>query len=841
MYLKGGHHDLAARLAEEMGDLSSASLYYLKAGDLQAAAEIELKLEHAEKAAWMFSRAGQYVRAAELLESVDQFREAAGQYEKGGFREKAAFLFVKAGEHRAAATLFEALIQEAAKEEPGGFRSESQKSALLRYHRYCGELLLKTNDPDRAAPHFESALLFDQAAEAWQRAGLVERAADILLRLQRPEEACRILQESGKDISTLAPAVRAEILGRQGKHSEAAEILEKAGSLYRAAEAWKAAGDSLKAAALFEKEGELEQAANHYVLAGRPEEGARLLEGMRDFRNAANLFRKAGRPEDAARVYLKAEDPVAAARIHYERRDYDACIKALQKVGPDDKDHRKASFLLGRIFADQGLHTLAADKFLAAIGDEEVNDETVVIYYSLALVHEANLRPREALAVYQKILSFDYGYKDALSRLKAIEEKPLATLGTRGSTRKPAAESGWSEPGRYRFEGSLGAGKVGEVFRGTDTVLGRQVAIRILSEGPSETGKADRFLKEAAAAAQLSHPNIVSIYDTGIDERGKFIVSALAEGKTLRALLQEQVRFEVSRIVEIGRQILEALDHAHGRGVLHRNLRPENIFIAEGDRVGLSDFGLMVRLSDLTTQELSTGRVIQYTPPEVLLKERVDQRSDLYTFGCVLYEMAVAHPPFVGSDIGHLQVHAPVPLPGPGERPLPAFLQAIILRCLEKDKDRRYPDARAVLQDLELKEVVPGMVVAGRYEVLAEVGRGGMGTIFRARDVELDETVALKFLNGPIGADVAARFIQEIKTARQVVHPNVVRVFNFEKWRDHPFIVMEYIDGLPLPRWLTRSPAPRRPDRLRLALQLASALDAAHRVGVIHRDIKPDN
>jgi serine/threonine-protein kinase len=133
------------------------------------------------------------------------------------------------------------------------------------------------------------------------------------------------------------------------------------------------------------------------------------------------------------------------------------------------------------------------------------------------------------------------------------------------------------------------------------------------------------------------------------------------------------------------------------------------------------------------------------------------------------------------------------------------------------------------------------MVVADRYEVLAEVGRGGMGIVFRARDMELDETVALKFLTGDIAPDLVARFIQEIKTARQVAHPNVVRVFTFEKWRDHRFIVMEYIDGAPLRKWLARSPAPARADRLRLAAQIASALEAAHHAGIIHRDIKPDN
>ncbi len=841
MYLKGGHYGLAARLAEEMGDLPNASLYYLKAGDLTAAGEVELKLDNREKAAWMFNKCGQYARAAELLESLDQYAEAAINYRRGGFKDKAAILYVRAGKEALAASLFEELIEELSRQEPGGFRSESERAMLLKYHRYCGELQMKLNRPDQAAPHFELALMYDQAAEAWRRAGHAEKAADILLRLQRPEEAFKVLQESGRALSTLAPAVQAEILGRQGKHAEAAEILEAAGSLFKAAEAWKEAGEPIKAAVLFEKEGELDQAADLYVRGGRHEDAARLFEASRDYKNAAELYRKAGRTDEAARVYLKAGDPVSAARLHYDAKNFDACIKALQKVGPDDRDFRKASFLLGRIFAEQGLHTLAADKFQAAIGDEEVDDDTVVLYYSLALAHEANLRPREAVGVYQKILSFDYSYKDALNRMKALEEMPLVRLSARGGARKEAAESGWSEPNRYRVEQSLGKGKLGEVFRGVDTALGRKVALRRLVEGPNEAGKADRFLKEAATAAQLSHPSIVSIYDTGLDEHGRFIVSALAEGRTLRSLLDAKVRFEINRVVEIGRQILHALDHAHSRGVLHRNLRPENIFVTDDDSVSVSDFGLGVRLTDLTTQELSTGRLMMYTPPEALLKDRVDPRSDLYSLGIILYEMAVGHPPFEGSDVGHQQAHAPVPLPGPGERPLPDFLKTVVLRLLEKDKERRYPDAASVLTALELKEIVPGITVAGRYEVLAEVGRGGMGTIFRARDTDLDETVALKFLKGEIGADVAARFVQEIKTARKVNHPNVVRVFTLEKWQDHRFIVMEYIDGVPLPRWLARSPAPSRPDRLKLAVQVATALDAAHRIGIVHRDIKPDN
>jgi serine/threonine-protein kinase len=233
--------------------------------------------------------------------------------------------------------------------------------------------------------------------------------------------------------------------------------------------------------------------------------------------------------------------------------------------------------------------------------------------------------------------------------------------------------------------------------------------------------------------------------------------------------------------------------------------------------------------------------VIQYTAPEALLRGPVDARSDLYALGIVLYEMALGHPPFRGHDIGHQHVNDAVPLPGPGERPLPEFLKRVILRCLEKNRDRRHPDARALLQDLSLKEIVPGMTIADRYEVLAEIGRGGMGSIFRARDIEMDETVALKVLGAEIEADTAARFVQEVRAARAVVHPNVVRVHTLEKWRDFRYLVMEYIDGVPLPRWMERAPQPARADRLHVGLQVAAGLEAAHRAGIIHRDIKPEN
>jgi serine/threonine protein kinase/tetratricopeptide (TPR) repeat protein len=950
MYLRGGHFDLAASLAEEMGDLASASLHYLKAGDLRAAADVELRQENRDKAAWLYSRAGLFAKAAELFESMDQDEPAAENYERSGAKGKAALLYIRAGQPAHGVRLFEELIAAAAQSGPESMLSEGEKADLSRWHRQCGELQMKIGKPLLAAPHFEAALLMEQAAQAWRNGGEAEKAAEIFLRLQRPDDAWAALHEAGKDLSGVSPAVQAAILSRQGKHREAAEVLERAGSLYPASEEWKKAGDLLRAAGLMEKEGETEQAADLYARAGRPAEAAVLMEKLRDYGAAATLFKAAGKHEDAARMLLRAGDPLAAARMSYERGDKEGCIKALQQVKRDSPEFREASVLLGRIFSDQGLFTLAADKFLAALDGEEVSDETVDIYYALGRAHEGNGRVKEALRVYESILASAYGHADVMERIRNLRTKPQSTgpnpaeieapvaavapavaadrvtgprvatatsktrvapkasrtgsaaapagsapdghttratavandPGTRETTeaheaadahlggdppaaaaKAPAAahpsaargasakaraahpesapQEGRLGAARYVVGKTLGRGRAGEVFRGVDSVLGRPVALRRIVEGPGEAGKAGRLLQAAADASRLSHPHIVPVYDTGSDARGPFIVAGLADGPSLRSLLQAKVRFELHRVVDIGRQIASALEHAHGRGVLHRNLRPENIHIAPDDRVAVGDFGLAVRLSDLTPQELSSGSLIQYTPPEALLRGRVDVGSDLYSLGIILYEMAVGHPPFRGTDIGHQHVNDPVPMPGPGERPLPDFLRHVVLRCLEKDRASRYPDAKALLEDLVLREMVPGMVVSGRYQVLAEIGRGGMGAVFRARDAELDETVAIKVLAADIDAETAARFVQEIKIARSIVHPNVVRVHTFEKWRDFRLLVMEYIDGVALPRWMERVPQPSRTDRLHVALQAAAGLEAAHRAGIVHRDIKPEN
>jgi serine/threonine-protein kinase len=172
---------------------------------------------------------------------------------------------------------------------------------------------------------------------------------------------------------------------------------------------------------------------------------------------------------------------------------------------------------------------------------------------------------------------------------------------------------------------------------------------------------------------------------------------------------------------------------------------------------------------------------------------------------------------------------------------VPALVRRVVERCLERDRNRRYPAARDLLAELQGGQLLPGAIIAGRYEVLREAGSGGMGKVYEARDLVLEERVALKTVSGPMDEIAQRRFLNEIKLARKITHPNIVRVFTFEQWRDQRFIVMEYIDGVGLEQWLKRrGPVPVE-EGARLGCGLASGLGKAHDLGIVHRDIKPEN
>jgi serine/threonine-protein kinase len=275
--------------------------------------------------------------------------------------------------------------------------------------------------------------------------------------------------------------------------------------------------------------------------------------------------------------------------------------------------------------------------------------------------------------------------------------------------------------GRYRIIRKLGAGGMANVYLAEDQELGRRVAIKILNDRHAHDDQfVERFRREAKNAAGLSHPNIVSIYDRGKAEGTYYIAMEFLDGKSLKELIVSRGPAPVNVAIEYARQILDALRFAHRNGIVHRDIKPHNVIVDAEGRVKVTDFGI-ARAG--TTQMTEVGSIIgtaQYLSPEQARGAPVDQTSDLYSVGIVLYELLTGKVPFNGDspvEIAMKHISA-VPEPPSTHRPeIPDDLDKIVLRALAKTPEQRYRNAEEM--DRDLGRVAQGVSVSRETEEAA--------------------------------------------------------------------------------------------------------------------------
>ncbi len=262
---------------------------------------------------------------------------------------------------------------------------------------------------------------------------------------------------------------------------------------------------------------------------------------------------------------------------------------------------------------------------------------------------------------------------------------------------------------RYEVERELGKGAMGVVFLGRDPVIGRRVALKTIranGEDDSETREfTERFLREAQAAGTLSHPNIVTIHDVGeeVETGTSFIAMEYVEGKNLKQLLKDKVSFSYDRIAEIVISVADALDYAHRRGIVHRDVKPANIILTTDGTVKITDFGIAKMESSSLT---ATGQFLgtpNYMSPEQVTGEIVDGRSDLFSLGVVLYELLTKKKPFAGDNLTSISykiVHEEYPPPQTYDATIPAEFNPILARALAKDPAARFQSGRDFVRAL---------------------------------------------------------------------------------------------------------------------------------------------
>ncbi|MDR2930987.1 MAG: Stk1 family PASTA domain-containing Ser/Thr kinase [Propionibacteriaceae bacterium] len=291
---------------------------------------------------------------------------------------------------------------------------------------------------------------------------------------------------------------------------------------------------------------------------------------------------------------------------------------------------------------------------------------------------------------------------------------------------------------RYALGPLLGRGGMAEVRQARDTLLERDVAIKLLKvDLAGDPIFQQRFRREAKAAANLNDPNIVSVFDTGEsrDEASglmiPYIVMELVVGHTLREILHDGRKLQPVKVLEITQSILKALDYSHRHGIVHRDIKPANVMVTNTGQVKVMDFGIARAVSDTAASMTQTASVIgtpQYLSPEQIRGETVDRRSDLYSTGCLLYELLTGKPPFEGDSpvsLAYQHVRA-TPVPPSQIDPLVSTqMDAVVLKALAKDPADRYQSAHEMSEDISrllagqrVQAVIPPPVDEGATEVM---------------------------------------------------------------------------------------------------------------------------
>ena len=815
-YLKGKHYDSAGRLLERMEDFGQAARYYKMGFRLNEAAEMLLKLGDKNQALGLFEKAENWTKAKDLAISTGEPHKAAFYAEKAGQIEQAASLYAKAANYNQAVALYEKIVQGMLKEqdEKGYFQSWIAK--LQKYAHNTAVLLEMMQQPGKAAFYYTLSENWKAAAHAYLRAGQLDKAVENFAKAKEFPAAMKIIAEN-PGLEPTNPLDFAESCYSTGNYKEAAKYFIKSNDKYRAAESLDKAKEYEAAGNLYLEAMDPEKATELYLRGELWEKAAPLLEMLKNFGYAAQLYLKLNKKEDAVRALASGNEFYQAALLLLEIGNKDEAMAYLQRVTIDHQDYEKTCLLLAQEFMKLNMPSIAIKKITEGLEGQPLGKNNIEFYYMLAQAHEQQLNTTESLNIYEKILALDLNFKDVKDKVAAIKN----------GVKQEGQENITT---RFKIMEHLSTDKTISVYKALDTKSNRPLIIKKILT--AELGSGKQYLD---ATSNLTHKNIAHIYETLQDEQYTYICMEYFEGDPLRKVLENGFS-DFSTVKDIAEQMCHALLVAHAKNIIHKNLCPENIYITKDNMVKILNFDTPIYL----IPNISSDYLINYKAPEQMEGYALDARADIYSFGVVLYEMIYNKYPSLPIDKENYDQYFPITK---WNSPIPEFFKSIIIKCLMEDRKFRYNKIDEILEDLSLEEISPGMTLGGRYEILQELGSGGMGKIYKAKDRDLEEIVALKILKSDYAQDPAAqnRFKREIKLSRKISHPNVVKVYDIGFFKGHRYISMEYIDGLSLDKFIEQKSFLPLLQALKIALQICSATAAAHALGIIHRDLKPAN
>jgi tetratricopeptide (TPR) repeat protein len=674
-----GDHAGAAELLFEAGKLAEAADSFIEAGDFLRAGECYDRADNVGKATVMFRKAGAPERAAALLARRGQFELAAKEFLIAERPEKAAEIYTKRGDHRAAAGAFlqAKLLREAA--EAFDRAGDSAKATEQRVALFDRDFARNGGNLAAMKSAVEAA---QTAAKHLEAHGNIAGAASLLNRAGFPKAAAELLERAG-DLAA-AEAIYAE----KGRHGIAAEMYERAGRADDALRLRVAAANALpepsQQGEALQKIGRLADAAAKFTEAGDSLRAAGCYEALGEHRIAGLLFADLGADDDAVRCLTACNAHAEVAEIFARSGNATAELEALGRANNLQRlAHRMLELGRFRELVALVQPTLS----LAALKPSDAS-----LGYTLARALEALEEQAAAADWYRAVVTASPGFRDAAARAAALTKTVAPPTPTAPSRTAPSAT------GRYRIIEEIARGGMGVVYKATDTALDRVVAFKVLAENLKANEVAvGYFLREAKAAAKMIHPNIVTVFDTGEQDGEFYMAMEFVDGETLKAMVQRQGAFPEKLVRYAFVHAAKALDYAHDQGLIHRDVKPGNMMLGADRSLKLMDFGLAKFVSEMTSSKTRSIGTPYYISPEQITGAQLDGRSDMYSLGVSMFEIATGQLPYAKGDLTYLHLHGEIPkacelVPG-----LSVSLSEVIERCMAKRPEDRFENMKALI------------------------------------------------------------------------------------------------------------------------------------------------
>lgn len=894
MYLRAKRPQRAAEVYVELGLVDEAVELYKDLKQWTRAAEILRAQGRPKDAISLFERGKDFRVAAQLAFEQGHMPRAARLFEKAKIFHRAADCYLKEGELDRAAYALEQESLKLKEQSLHGKTAALSKEIRDTDVRRAG-LLAKLGRNTEAADLFRDLKSFNRAAQLYERTGNFPKAAEAYLEGGQTEAALEVVERTEEADDEL----RAEIYSRNARHGEAAQIYERLGRFDEAASAWEGMEEWEKAAEMWQAGGDLRQAAELFLRADRPRKAADNFFHASIFSKAAELYETQGDHLRAAESWEEAEQPFRAGTAYFEAGKSTAARRLLESVPVDDENYKLASLRLAPLLFEAGEMAEGQER-LAMLSQHKEELPKRESLYCRARIAEAQKRWSEAAELYGGVFSADSSFRDTAERRERVRRKlreqsasssavrpapggptrPTAVRQGESVFKTPLEENASTRPFTFDLEdgeddsqasvtelgstaepeapptraGLTGAalrmevasggfnfdGKFDPLWGGAEFVIASERVmakpVLLVVFQADELGERASFLRRMVRQlASLDHPSILKLEDLVVSDDTLILVYEHFSTVTLQDQISKLMfRPPIERLAILVK-LCEALVASHRLGITHQWISPRTILLGDQLRPKLTGIGL----SDVVEFGEDTSRV--YLSPEVLAGDHGGPATDMFGIGLLAVTLLEPGLPTDWRSRANLE-GSEVSWPKEVQELLSPNLRGLLLSCLRPNPAQR-PSAENLLNKLQARGLIPGQILAGRYEIVGELGAGGMGRVYRAQDQTLGKEVAIKTVLSPSGgrSEDEDRLFREVQISHKISHPNVVRVHDLGRFPGGIFITMELLEGEGLDVVIERVRELPLAQVKRILCEIADALAEAHKHQIIHRDLKPAN